>query len=61
LGRVSAEVVVGTKLEQEVAAVVGGDVDRHGDDGTWDRCYDFLNIFAEKFSEKIGVFDLRKG
>jgi hypothetical protein len=21
-----------------------------------DRCYDFLNIFAEKFSEKIGVF-----
>jgi hypothetical protein len=21
----------------------------------WDRCYDFLNIFAEKFSEKIGV------
>jgi hypothetical protein len=23
---------------------------------TWDRCYDFLNIFAEKFSEKIGVF-----
>jgi hypothetical protein len=22
----------------------------------WDRCYDFLNIFAEKFSEKIGVF-----
>jgi hypothetical protein len=24
---------------------------------TWDRCYDFLNIFAEKFSEKTGVFD----
>jgi hypothetical protein len=24
---------------------------------TWDRCYDFLNIFAETFSEKIGVFD----
>jgi hypothetical protein len=23
----------------------------------WDRCYDFLNIFAEKFSKKIGVFD----
>jgi hypothetical protein len=22
-----------------------------------DRCYDFLNIFAEKFSEKIGSFD----
>jgi hypothetical protein len=22
----------------------------------WDRCYDFLNIFAEKISEKIGVF-----
>jgi hypothetical protein len=25
-----------------------------------DRCYDFLNIFAEKFSEKIGVFDSNK-
>jgi hypothetical protein len=24
---------------------------------TWDRCYDFLNIFAEKLSEKIGIFD----
>jgi hypothetical protein len=23
---------------------------------TRDRCCDFLNIFAEKFSEKIGVF-----
>jgi hypothetical protein len=22
----------------------------------WGRCYDFLNIFAEKFSEKIGDF-----
>jgi hypothetical protein len=22
---------------------------------TRDRCYDFLNVFAEKFSEKIGV------
>jgi hypothetical protein len=22
----------------------------------WDRCYDFLNIFAKKFSEKIGGF-----
>jgi hypothetical protein len=21
-----------------------------------DRCYDFFNIFAKKFSEKIGVF-----
>jgi hypothetical protein len=21
-----------------------------------DRCYDFLNIFAEKIGEKIGVF-----
>jgi hypothetical protein len=25
-----------------------------------DRCYDFLNIFAEKFSEKIGVFDSKQ-
>jgi hypothetical protein len=24
--------------------------------GSWDRCYDFLIIFAEKFSENIGVF-----
>jgi hypothetical protein len=24
---------------------------------SWDRCYDFKNIFAEKFSEKISVFD----
>jgi hypothetical protein len=23
---------------------------------TRDRCYDFLNIFGEKFSENIGVF-----
>jgi hypothetical protein len=23
----------------------------------WDRCYDFENIFAKKFSEKIGVSD----
>jgi hypothetical protein len=23
---------------------------------TWDRCYDFLNISAEKNSENIGVF-----
>jgi hypothetical protein len=22
---------------------------------TWDRCYDFLNIFPEKFDEQIGV------
>jgi hypothetical protein len=27
-----------------------------GSSTTWDRCYDFLNIFAEKFSKKIGVF-----
>jgi hypothetical protein len=27
---------------------------------TWDRCYDFLNIFAEKFSEDIGVFDAKQ-
>jgi hypothetical protein len=25
-----------------------------------DRCYDYLNIFAEKFSEKIGVFDSKQ-
>jgi hypothetical protein len=25
-----------------------------------ERCYDFLNIFAEKFGEKIGVFDLKQ-
>jgi hypothetical protein len=26
----------------------------------WDRCYDFLNIFAETFGEKIGVFCLKQ-
>jgi hypothetical protein len=25
-----------------------------------DRCYDFLNIFAEKFREKMGVFDSKQ-
>jgi hypothetical protein len=25
-----------------------------------DRCYDFKNIFAEKFGEKIGVFDSKQ-
>jgi hypothetical protein len=25
-----------------------------------DRCYDFLNIFAEKFGEKNGVFDSKQ-
>jgi hypothetical protein len=27
---------------------------------TRDRCSDFLNIFAEKFSKKIGVFDVKQ-
>jgi SP family myo-inositol transporter-like MFS transporter 13 len=27
---------------------------------SWDRCYDFLNIFAEIFSEKICVFDSKQ-
>jgi hypothetical protein len=27
---------------------------------SWDRCYDFLNIFAEKFSGKIGVLTQNK-
>jgi hypothetical protein len=26
----------------------------------WDRCYDFLNIFAKKLNEKIGVFDSKQ-
>jgi hypothetical protein len=26
----------------------------------WDRCYDFLNIFAKNFSEKIGFFDSKQ-
>jgi hypothetical protein len=29
-------------------------------DPTRDRCYDFKNIFAEKFSEKIGVLTQNK-
>jgi hypothetical protein len=27
---------------------------------TRDRCYDFKNIFAEKFGEKNGVFDSKQ-
>jgi hypothetical protein len=27
---------------------------------SWDRCYDFLNIFAEFFGEKIGFFDSKQ-
>jgi hypothetical protein len=27
---------------------------------TRDGCYDFLNTFAEKLSEKIGVFDSKQ-
>jgi hypothetical protein len=27
---------------------------------TRDRCYDFLNIFAEKFSKKISIFDSKQ-
>jgi hypothetical protein len=26
----------------------------------WDRCYDFLKIFAEKICKKIGVFDSKQ-
>jgi hypothetical protein len=26
----------------------------------WDRCYDLKNIFAEKFGEKIGIFDSKQ-
>jgi hypothetical protein len=33
---------------------------RYSSGMTWDRCYDFWNIFAEKFSEKIGVFDSKQ-
>jgi hypothetical protein len=28
--------------------------------GTWDQRYDFLNIFAEKFGEKICVYDSKQ-
>jgi hypothetical protein len=38
----------------------GGSGGRIGDNSSWDRCYDFLNIFAEKFSEKIGGFDSKQ-
>jgi hypothetical protein len=27
---------------------------------SWDRCCDFKNIFAKKFSEKIWVFDSKQ-
>jgi hypothetical protein len=26
----------------------------------WDRCYDFLNIFAENLSKNVGVFDSKQ-
>jgi hypothetical protein len=29
---------------------------RSGDVSTWDRCHDFKNILAERFSKNIGVF-----
>jgi hypothetical protein len=32
----------------------------NGFSGRRDRCYDFLNIFAKIFSEKIGVFDSKQ-
>jgi hypothetical protein len=32
--------------------IVGGEYLRI----SWDRCYDFINIFAEKFSQIFGVF-----
>jgi hypothetical protein len=35
------------------------DYENCGDDQVR-RCYDFLNIFAEKFSEKNGVFDSKQ-
>jgi hypothetical protein len=35
-----------------MAKMVHGTPDR----ATWDRCYDFLNIFAKKIGEKIGAF-----
>jgi hypothetical protein len=27
---------------------------------TRDRCYDYLKIFAEKFGDKIGIFDSKQ-
>jgi hypothetical protein len=41
---------------RQVASRIQGNMYFH----TRDRCYDFLNIFAEKFSEKIGVFDIKQ-
>jgi hypothetical protein len=32
-------------------------VARYATLGTWDRCYDFKNIFAKKIGEKFAVFD----
>jgi hypothetical protein len=29
---------------------------KNGGGSTWDRCYDFVNIFAEKFSEHFCIF-----
>jgi hypothetical protein len=32
---------------------------KKGDFFSWDRCYDFINIFAEKFCEKNRRFGLK--
>jgi hypothetical protein len=36
-----------------------GTYTKHRGTPTWDRCYDFLKIFAEEFS-KNGVFDSKQ-
>jgi hypothetical protein len=38
----------------------GGHFGRFGQGVQIGQCYDFFNIFAEKFSEKIGIFDSKQ-
>jgi hypothetical protein len=43
--------------EAEAAA---GAANTSKEEATWDRCYNFLNILAKKFGEKIGACDSRQ-
>jgi hypothetical protein len=55
----STELVVPTFDAEEKQEEVDGDgtrPKRPPKTVTWDRCYDFLNFFAEKFGEENGVF-----
>jgi hypothetical protein len=57
LVQIGPKIVMEKPINQNVQQCIGSEYF-----AIWlrDRCYDFLNIFAEKFCEKIGVFDLKQ-